>query len=245
MNTNSNTYTFIYAAILVILSATALAFVSEALKPIQKEQIDTEKRLNILYSAHLAKDAAGMPNKNSYIATLFEKHITNSYVIDYKGNVIEGDAFHIEMKEQYEVLKKRGRTQGLRLPVFECTLDDGTLLYVVQCYGPGLWGPLWGYVSLRDDCNTIHGAVFDHKGETPGLGDEIATPKFARQFDGKMLFDHGRFVSVSVVKGGAKAGDKHGVDAVSGGTITSNFLQEMLFQSLEAYIPFFEKKSKP
>ena len=244
MNTNSNTYTFLYAAVLVILSATALAFVSEALKPIQKDQIDTEKRLNILYSAHLAQDAAGMPNKNNYIAAQFEKHITNSYIVDYKGNIIEGDAFHLEMKEQYEILKKTGPTKDLRLPVFECTLDDGTLLYVVQCYGPGLWGPLWGYISLKDDCNTIYGAVFNHKGETPGLGDEIGTQKFARMFDGKMLFNNGRFVSISVVKGGAKPGDKHAVDAVSGGTITSNFLQDMLYQSLEAYLPFFKNQSK-
>ena len=243
MNTNSNSYTLLYAAVIVILSAMALAYVSESLKPMQKSNIATEKRVNILSSAHLAKDAANVPNRVNYVAAQFEKYITKSYVVDYRGNLVSGDAFETEMKKQYEVIKEK-QTKKLRLPVFECTLDDGTLLYIVQCYGPGLWGPIWGYVSLHDDCNTIYGAVFDHKGETPGLGDEIGTAKYHAQFKGKKLFENGRFVSISVVKGGAKHGDIHAVDAVSGGTITSNALQELLFSSLEAYVPFFKNKSK-
>jgi Na+-transporting NADH:ubiquinone oxidoreductase subunit C len=254
MNTNSNSYTFIYASVLVILSAAALAFVSEVLKPVKQSNINTEKRLNILTSAHLATDAAGAPNKNGYVANQFEKYITNAYVVNGNGEVVSGNAFDTEMKQQYELLKEmavaapdvqNNLKKELRLPVFECSLDNGTLLYIVQCYGSGLWGPLWGYIALRDDCNTIHGAVFDHKGETPGLGSDIATAKYAQQFDGKMLFDtDGRFVSIAVVKGGTKPNDKHAIDAISGGTLTSNGLQDMLFSCLEAYTPFFNIKSK-
>ena len=225
MNTNSNTYTFIYAAILVVVVAAALAFVSTALKPIQQSNIDTEKRLNILHSAHLAMDVGSAPNKNSYVAAQFEKYVTKSYLVNRAGEVVEGDAFT--------------NVEGL-LPVFECTLDDGTITYVVEVSGQGLWGPLWGYISLCDDCGTIYGVVFDHKGETPGLGAEISTEKYASQFDGKSLFENGRFVSISIVKGGAKPGDPHAVDAISGGTITSNGLQEMLYNSLEAYLPFLK-----
>ena len=78
-----------------------------------------------------------------------------------------------------------------------------------------MWGPLYGYVSLRSDLNTIYGVNFDHKGETPGLGAEINTTAFESMFIGKKLFDNGQFVSVKLVKGGAKADDVHGVDAVS------------------------------
>ena len=229
MNTDSNTYTFMYAAVLVIIVATALAYVSEILKPLQQSNIDTEKRLNILLSAHLATDAAGASNKNSYVAAQFEKYVTRSYLVNRAGEVISGDPFTNAERQ---------------LPVFECTLDDGSLIYVVEVFGQGLWGPLWGYISLRDDCNTIYGAVFDHKGETPGLGAEIASAKYAAQFTGKTLFEDGRFVSVAVVKGGAKASDIHAVDAVSGGTITSNGLQDMLFYSLEAYVPFLKTNAR-
>ena len=244
MNTNSNTYTFIYASVLVVLVAAVLAFVAGSLKTKQQSNIDTEKRLHILQSAHLATEAAKASNKNDYVASQFEQYITRSYVVDYRGEITDGNAFDIEMKQQYELLKHKLK-QELRLPVFECTLDDGTLLYVVPCYGLGLWGPIWGYVALKDDCNTIYGVVFDHKGETPGLGSQIATEKYARQFVGKQIFDKDKFVSVSVVKGGARPNDLHAVDAISGGTITSNALQSLLFMSLEAYIPFFEIKTKP
>jgi len=241
MNTNSNTYTFIYAALLVIIVAAVLAYVAGALQPRQQSNIDTEKRLNILNSALLATDAAKASNKNSYVASQFEKYITNAYVVDYKGAVVAGDAFATEMKQQFELLKEK-QHEALRLPVFECTLDDGTLLYVVQCYGQGLWGPIWGYMAIRDDGNTIYGAVIDHKGETPGLGSEISSEKYRRQFIGKTIFENDAFVSIAVVKGGAKPGDKHAVDAVSGGTITSNALQNLLFLSLEAYVPFLKSK---
>ena len=229
MNTNSNTYTFIYAGLMVVAVAAVLAFVATALKPVQQSNIDTEKRLNILMSAHLAGDAGHAANKNSYVAGVFERYVTDSYLVDREGKVVEGDAFQNREKQ---------------LPVFECTLDNGDKIYVVEVSGQGLWGPIWGYLSLRDDGNTIYGAVFDHKGETPGLGAEIATAKYAAQFVGKTLFENGRFVSVAVVKGGAKAGDLHAVDAVSGGTITSNGLQEMLFSGLEVYVPFFTTLSR-
>ncbi|MDR2584687.1 MAG: NADH:ubiquinone reductase (Na(+)-transporting) subunit C [Prevotellaceae bacterium] len=215
MNTNSNTYTFIYASILVVVVAAALAFVSEVLKPIQQSNIESEKRLNILRSAHLALELNGVSNRNSYVADMFNKYVTNSYCVD----------------------------NDPKLPVYECTLDDGSTVYVVEVSGQGLWGPIWGFISLKDDMNTIYGAVFDHKGETPGLGAEISTKEFARQFEGKTIFDNNRFISISVVKGGAKPGDNHAVDAISGGTITSNALQEMLYNSLEAYIPFFNSKT--
>ena len=244
MNTNRNTYTFIYASVLVVIVAALLAYVSGSLQERQQRNIDTEKQLNILSSAHLATDAANASNKISYVTALFKKHVRNAYVVNYKGEVVDGDAFETEMKTQYELMKE-ARKEELRLPVFECTLDNGTLLYVVPCYGQGLWGPIWGYIALRDDCNTLYGAVFDHSGETPGLGSQIATPKYVRQFVGKTIFEHDRFVSISVVKGGAKPDDAHAVDAISGGTITSKALEKLLFTSLEAYVPFFENQNKP
>ena len=111
--------------------------------------------------------------------------------------------------------------------------------------GKGLWGPIWGYIAVKSDGKTVNGAVFDHKSETPGLGAEINTPKFMAQFEGKLLFDEqGNFVSIKVVKGGVANSNikpPYGVDAVSGGTITSQGLEKMLEKSIQPYVPFLKE----
>lgn len=127
------------------------------------------------------------------------------------------------------------------LPVFECTTDNG-LKYIVPVYGAGLWGPIWGYVAFDDNGDTIYGAYFAHQGETPGLGAEIEKPTFSGQFDGKNIFsDNGEFTSVAVVKTGKEPAGRAWVHAVSGGTITSQGVQKMLFDSLEPYSAFFRE----
>jgi len=129
------------------------------------------------------------------------------------------------------------------LPVYESVRENDTV-YIFPLYGKGLWGPIWGFVALQSDMNTIYGAVFDHKGETPGLGAEINLPWFESAFNGKKLYEDGKFVSVEVVKGGTSDDNPHGVDAISGGTITSNGLEAMLYDNLVSYERFFEKKRK-
>ena len=103
-------------------------------------------------------------------------------------------------------------------------------------YGAGLWGPIWGYFSLNDDRNTVFGADFSHAGETPGLGAEIVTPAFSRQFIGKKIFADRTFKSVAVVKPGKSAQGQDYVDGISGGTITSQGVDRMLFSSLSGYL---------
>jgi Na+-transporting NADH:ubiquinone oxidoreductase subunit C len=100
---------------------------------------------------------------------------------------------------------------------------------------------------LDEDKNTIIGANFDHKAETPGLGAEITTDWFQAQFQGKTLLNDlnagyvaDNFVSVKAIKGGAKAGDAHGVDAISGGTITSDGVSDMVQERLARYLPYFK-----
>lgn len=128
------------------------------------------------------------------------------------------------------------------LPLFEASVD-GRTLYVVPVNGSGLWGPIWGYVAVEGDWSTISGVVFDHKGETPGLGAEIVGEKFTGQFVGKRLFEGADFVGVSVLKGaGASSGNDHAVDAISGGTITSRAVETMIRGTLEKYRPYIESR---
>ncbi|MCP3894235.1 MAG: FMN-binding protein, partial [Bacteroides sp.] len=108
--------------------------------------------------------------------------------------------------------------------------------------GNGLWDDIWGNIALEDDLNTVTGAMFDHKGETPGLGAEIKdNPSFAKQFEGKKLYeDDGDYVSITVQKGKAK-NLVHEVDGISGATVTCVGVTEMLVRGIRYYEPYFKQ----
>ena len=100
---------------------------------------------------------------------------------------------------------------------------------IMPLRGTGLWGPIWGYLAL-DNTSTVVGAVFDHKGETPGLGGEIATDKFAQRFIGKKMDKE----AIHLKKNADKE-NPYEVDAISGGTMTSNGVTAMLEKAYENY----------
>lgn len=267
MDTNKNTYTIIYATVLVVLVAAILAFVASSLKSKQQKNIDVEKQMSLLKAVGLASDAESKADKTVYIEDEFAKYMTSAIVIDAKGDIseevksgssdkeaiVKSPAFKIDLKAQYDMMKTIAATKDdqkesliskLQIPVFECTLQNGEKLYILSCYGAGLWGPIWGYIALKEDFNTIYGASFGHKSETPGLGAEISTDWFGKQFIGKQLFDNTTFTSVKIMKGGATPGNMHEVDAISGGTITSKSLDYTIKNWLEYYLPYIEKCKK-
>ena len=238
MRSFSNTYIFVFSLIMVTIVAVLLSFVSMSLQPRQQMNIETEKKDNILTTVGVTEEAVGV-DKNTFISDEFKKYITDSYCVDYNGDKVDADAFEVTLNLEEEIRKPR---EERNYPVFVYTGDDGTERYVVPVRGRGLWGPIWGYIALESDLNTIAGTVFDHEGETPGLGAQIATVPFEKEFNGKTIFnDAGEFVSIEVVKGGADPSDKHGVDAISGGTITSKGLQAMLSDCLEGYVTYFKE----
>jgi len=219
---------------MVIIVAVALTFVAVLLKPAQLNNIRVEKMQNILKSVHIESTP-----KNA--EELYKKFISESFVISTKG-VLKNDikAFDVDL---YLEMKKKPEERNL--PVFVCTKDDASRYFIIPVRGKGLWGPIWGYVSLKDDLNTIEGTMFDHKGETPGLGAEINTSVFQDQFIGKTIFDEkDNFVSVNVIKGGAKPDDIHCVDAISGGTITSKGLEDMIREGINPYVAYFKEQMK-
>ncbi|MEI3155061.1 MAG: NADH:ubiquinone reductase (Na(+)-transporting) subunit C [Odoribacter sp.] len=112
---------------------------------------------------------------------------------------------------------------------------------MLPIYGAGLWGPIWGYISLDDNKNTVYGTFFDHQGETPGLGAEITTPKFNEEFRNKQIFSGNQLVGIEVIKGGNATGANQ-VDAISGGTITSKGVESMIKNYLTYYEPFLKQR---
>ncbi|WP_372773552.1 NADH:ubiquinone reductase (Na(+)-transporting) subunit C [Mangrovibacterium sp.] len=230
MDRNSNVYTFIYASVMVILVAAILSVAAFNLKPFQAKNIEIEKKQNILASVNIAATAVDAEQ-------IYSEKIVNSYIVNSKGDLVDGDAFTVDMKKE-----RAKKVEDRALPVFECQID-GSVKYILPLYGAGLWGPIWGYISLQDDMNTIYGATFDHQGETPGLGAEISTTIFQDQFKGKSIFDQdGTLYSIIVAKSNETAPAEHKVDAISGGTITSKGLQTMIEDDLAAYKAFFNQK---
>lgn len=239
MNKQSNTYIVLYATVMVVVVAAVLTFAAIKLQPLQQQNIKIEKMSAILGTIGQGTEAATAANKDQYIIDEYNKYITESFLVNNKGEKVEGDAFK-SLNNLAEVFATPVAERAV--PVFIATLGNGKTQYIVPMMGRGLWGPVWGYVSLNADCNTIEGAIFDHKGETPGLGAEITTTAFESQFIGKQIFNGDKFVSVNLTKGvGSSVGNPYAVDAISGGTLTSNGVKAMLMSCLSDYVPFFEQ----
>ena len=224
MNTNSNSYTIIYAAIMVVIVAFLLAFVSSSLKETQYKNVEQDTKKQILSAINVTdvKDAEAE----------FAKYEVKDMLMNADGTLAPyTDAFQVSYK---------GEIAEKRFHVFECKVDGATK-YILPIYGAGLWGPIWGYVALNDDKNTVYGVYFSHAGETPGLGAEIATPKFQAQFAGKKVTENGA-IGLTVAKNGKVTKPEYEVDGISGGTITSQGVDAMLKDCLKEYNPFLSNK---
>lgn len=232
MNKNSNLYQILYAAVMVLLVGTVLAFIYMALKPKQNENIANDTRKQILSALHIAAP------DDSQVKETYEKYIIQDLLVDKDGNIVDSAAnvaFNVEMKKNVKLAERQ-------LPVMKCRLDDGSIKYVLPVYGAGLWGPIWGYIAVNDDGNTIYGANFSHEGETPGLGARITEQSFQDLFKDKHLFVNGEFKSVAILKKGQKTTDgAEQIDALTGATITSRGVSDMMADCLAPYEAFLKR----
>jgi Na+-transporting NADH:ubiquinone oxidoreductase subunit C len=234
MDTNKNSYTIIYAAVMVIVVALLLALVSSGLKETQTTNVKLDKKKQILSALQINLE-------DQDAAALYDQYIVKELVVNTKAEIlseVRGQAFDIDVvKETAKPLEDR------KLPVYVAQME-GQIKYIIPLRGAGLWGPIWGYVALNDDKNTVFGTYFSHASETPGLGAEIALPKFQQQFVGKhILNDRNEFVSIAVMKAGQNSDTQEQVDAISGGTITSKGVEAMLLNSIGQYEAFLNKSN--
>lgn len=233
MNTHKNSYNIIFTLVLVIFISALLSALAISLKPIQQKNATQEKMQYILKSL-------GYDYTREESAVHFDDIITEQVVIDAKGEVVSGvKAFDINMNTEV----KKPKEEQL-FPIYGAVLDEKTY-YVVPLVGTGLWNTIWGYFSLNEDFNTVNEVVFDHLGETPGLGAEITKDWFRNQFKGKKLFDeNGTFKSIEVIKGSVSADNLFGVNAIAGSTLTCNGVTNMIKERFEHYITYFKNKQK-
>ncbi|MCQ2274602.1 MAG: NADH:ubiquinone reductase (Na(+)-transporting) subunit C [Bacteroidales bacterium] len=241
MKNFSNKYIFIYSAVMVAIVAVILSVVAMGLKERQDNNIRNEK-MQVLLAAinvNVTRDDA----EANYLQYFTEElTVATDGTVITRFNVSEVDAkeptraFNIKLKDQQN-LEKAGQQGAFPVYVFN---KDGKKGYVIPLQGNGLWGAIYSNIALEEDFNTVMGVTFSHDSETPGLGAEITTEKFQAPFIGKKILDeNGQVVSIAVKKN-ANAEGMHEVDAITGGTMTSNGVDLMIRTDLARYQKFID-----
>jgi Na+-transporting NADH:ubiquinone oxidoreductase subunit C len=234
MNRDSNIYTFLFATLMVFVVASLLAYTSYSLKDLQNENVRKEKMQNILSTVGIQTDRDGAEK-------LFNQYITEQLAVKSDGSIDNSVNVFKDVKLALE-LKKTPENQDFPLYVAEI---DSEKFYIIPIRGNGLWNAIFGYISIKEDLNTIKGVVFDHVGETAGLGAEITQDWFIERFIDEKLFDaQSNLMGVTVSKTNNDPSnlDKndHEVDAISGATITGDGVTDMIKERITHYVPYFD-----
>ena len=233
MNTNKNSYIIIYSAVLVIVVAFLLAFIFQALKPMQDVNVALDKKKQILAALNIRE----LGDNES--AEMYKKVVKADMIVDANAQVIEAG----EQGGENAAFKLNSADyKAGKLAVYDCEVD-GKKKYVIPVYGMGLWGPIWGYIALDDDKNTVFGAYFNHDSETAGLGAEIKDSKaWQDQFIGKKIFSaDGQKIAIAVKKKSDVKNPASECDAVTGATLTSDGVSLMLQDCFAKYITYLKK----
>lgn len=231
LNTNSNTYTIIYACVVVVVVAFLLAFVSSVLKAPSEANERIDKKKQILASLNIRN------LDNAQVEAEYDKVVTADEVVNDKGELLKNG----ENRDKDGFLIGRKDMDKDNLPVFVCTVD-GETKYVLPLVGKGLWGTIWGYLALNDDCRTVYGAYFSHESETAGLGALITEEKFQNEFIGKTVTDEAGNVVIDVVKFGQVKDETTQCDGISGATLTTNGVRDMIHEYVKMYEAYLKNK---
>lgn len=231
LDKNSNGFTIGFAVVLVTIVGALLAFASTSLKSKQDKNQEDKKRMDILGAI---KPTEEITRDNA--AALYSKYVKEAVIISGKDKG-KMEAFDVDVRKEFR--NKTLPAKDRNYPLYICE-KDGEKYYVIPMVGKGLWGPIWGFVALKQDFTTVYGAKFDHKGETPGLGAEIKTAKFQEQYEGEQIALNGSFQELTIVKDGSGKGINGKIDGITGGTITSVGVEEMTTRTLQIYADYFK-----
>ena len=229
LNTNSNAYTIIYSACLVIIVAFLLAFVYQSLKEKQEANVALDKKKQILYSLNIR----GLSDEEA--AKKYNEVVLSDVILNDDCQPTPND--HEGAESNGFLLNSADYKDG-NLVVYFCRIGEEEK-FVVPVYGMGLWGPINGYIAVNADGKTIYGAYFNHESETAGLGAEIKDSQAWQElFKGKQIYNEDGSVALSVEKNVTNPASE--VDAVTGATLTSNGVRDMLHEGFAKYAGYFK-----
>ena len=207
LNTNNNVYIIAYSCVMVVIVAFLLAFVSSTLKPRQDVNVALDKKKQILAALNI-RDLNDQESEAKYAEVVLKDEAFKLNSPDYKAG---------------------------NYKIYECQVN-GEKKYVVPVYGMGLWGAIWGYVAVNEDGNTVYGAYFNHDSETAGLGAEIKDSKaWQDKFIGKKIYGADGAPALKVVKSSELKNPENEVDGITGATLTSNGVSDMLQDGFKKY----------
>jgi Na+-transporting NADH:ubiquinone oxidoreductase subunit C len=236
---NSTNYVLLFVLMMTVVVALVLTGVRQGTesKALENEAIFNKRAVLAAVNNYLGMGEGVTANDlaDEKVLEIFDSRV-KQITLNTAGEVVEG-----VLAEKIDMAKEKKKDMADRvLPLFQYE-NDGETFYILSVRGSGLWDEIWGNIALESDINTIAGASFDHKGETPGLGAEIKdNPTFPGNFSGKKIFRDGEFVSVVVRKGGAQD-PTYEVDGISGATVTADGVTKMLHDGISLYLPYLNQ----
>lgn len=256
---DSTSGTILIATILCVVCSLAVSAAAVALKPSQDKNAKLDQKKNIL-------DAAGIPNNEfgKPAAGLSDKEIDNLYKwVEEKMVDLDSGDYNDKFDKSTFNLEEQASDASMSEPIVSEPYNNGEdrrpktmKVFLVRAegkgpieqvvlpiYGKGLWGTMWGYLALQSDLKTVQGITFYLHKETPGLGGEVDNPAWKAQWDGLQLYDDQGEPAAYVAKGPAPSGDPSAVDGLSGATITSRGVTDLVqyWASDQGYGPFLKK----
>ena len=231
---------YIFILTITIVCSFFLSLASEGFKNKKNKNIEVDKKKNILSAIGVDINSFNVSDIDNYF-----KNYIDTLIIDLEGDAIAdisiNDLSEIENKSTGEVRYYHGDSEYL--PMY---IETEKKVMIMPVSGKGLWSSLFGYFAIdTNDYSTVRGITFYAHGETPGLGAEISKKWFQNNFVGKEIYSSDDILeSVTVLKGKAPSNSKYEVDGISGATITSNGVTELLDRDLKRYEPYFIKNRK-
>ncbi len=247
------------ATVLCVVCSLAVSAAAVALRPLQEANKKLDQQKNILDATGLAIGEYGKPANELSREQIDELY---SWISEKLVDLDTGEyntELDIDKYDPREAADKEPTSVAIEDPAFDPGVDrrekvatvyfvrrkgEGPVRQVVlPVYGKGLWSTLYGYLALKSDLETIQGLTFYSHGETPGLGGEVDNPSWKAQWVGRKLYDDNGTPAAQVFKGPAPPENAYAVDGLSGATITSRGVTNLLryWASDDGYGPFLSK----
>lgn len=227
-----------FAFIICLIASIVVSAVAQSLKQLQDENKELDKQKNILIAAGLMGEK--QKHDKEKMASLFSRIKVEAVNLD-TGEVVDGvDVVSYDQRragrdaklskpldsgEDIALIKRRENI-GLVYKLFD---SSGKLeRFIIPIRGYGLWSTMQGFLAISGDASTVEGITFYEHGETPGLGGEIDNPNWKALWKGKSVYGEDGQLAVRVIKGRAPRDSKTAIDGLSGATLTSRGVDNMI-----------------
>ena len=251
----STRYTVMFATIVCVVCALFVSVAAVSLQPRQAANARLYMEKNIFVAAGLVQ--AGQDVSVQQLDEFFATRIKARLVDFETGELVPEGQMDARRYDQRKARNDPGASRvappnvaGIgRMPkygvVYFVTKEDKVDQIIIAVEGLGMWGTIYGFLSLGQDANTVRGLTYYEHKETPGLGGEISNPAWLKLWQGRKGYDDKWQPRIAVIKGpaGTPDADPLHVDGLSGATITGNAVTRLMqfWLSDKGYGRFLEK----